>query len=331
MQNRSSQVLLATGKLCAKSELSEGMKLLNEQSRPQVLKHLEQRTVPAFEVRPMKCEPFIMGYDQKLIATSVHNTGYLLLKVSDFVKQSHRFRASFRLVHTDLQFSRRKALPIAPYFLGLLLGDGCFRGGQPFLTTPDPEIIYTIYDVAEANHWPLRVDQTPTSLSNDYFFKKSLNGSLKQHLQDLGLWGMKSKDKFIPDTYLYASHQDRWALLAGLLDADGYLQGLSYEIKTASFQLADQMAFLARSLGLGVAEKEYHIKGKRYARLYIHGDFAELPIQINRKKTWGSLRQRNPRKVPFTVHPAGIRDVFYLGGVDTYLTGDLTVRKGDDL
>lgn len=347
MQNRSSQVLLATGKLCLKGDLAEGAELLDDQTRPQVLKHIERRTVPAFEVRPLKGEPFLMGFDQKLFATALKNDSCVLLGIADYAKQPRGFRAAFGLVHATLQFPA-KPLPLDPYFLGLLLGDGCFRGIQPCLTTPDPEIVETIYQTAEAHQWPLRVMQTPVNLSNAYYFKRgapdhgarlgggqaALGGHLaplKRQLQALGLWGHKSDAKFIPPAYLYAARADRLALLAGLLDTDGYLQARHYEIVSASFELADNIAFLARSLAFGVVEKEKIAKDKRYARLFIYGDFSDVPIRVERKKAHSQKHPRNPQKTVFTVHPVGVQDVFYLGGIETYLAGDLTIRKGDAL
>lgn len=126
MKNRTSQVLLATGKLCYKSDLQVGMELLDENSKPQVLKRLEVRKVPAFEVRPLKGESFVMGFDQKILAISFKNEGVLLLDVADYAKQSTSFKSSFALFHPILQFPK-KELPLDPYFLGLLLGDGCFK------------------------------------------------------------------------------------------------------------------------------------------------------------------------------------------------------------
>lgn len=352
MPNRSSQVLLATGKLCLKGDLVEGAELLDDQTRPQVLTHIERRAVPAFEVRPLKGEPFVMGFDQKLFATALKNDSCVLLGIADYAKQPRGFRAVFGLVHATLQFPA-KPLHLDPYFLGLLLGDGCFRGIQPCLTTPDPEIVETIYQMAETHQWPLRVMQTPVNLSNAYYFKRGTLGErpalggqpaqggrpapgghpapLKRQLQALGLWGHKSDAKFIPPDYLYAARADRLALLAGLLDTDGYLQSRHYEIVSASFELADNIAFLARSLGLGVVEKEKISKDKRYARLFIYGDFSDLPIRVERKKARSPRPLRNPQKTVFTVHPVGVQDVFYLGGIETYLAGDLTIRKGDAL
>lgn len=181
----------------------------------------------------------------------------------------------------------------------------------------------------EQKKWNLRVEQTPANLSNAYYFKNK-NQSLKKHLTELGLWNLTSKTKFIPHDYLYASRPDRLALLAGLLDTNGYLQIRHYEIVSASFQMAEDIAFLARSLGLGVVEKEKIYKGKRYARLFIYGDFSQVPLRVQRKKPLFFKKKRNAQKTAFTVHPAGIQDVMYLE-VDSYLMGDLTVRKGDVL
>ncbi len=72
------------------------------------------------------------------------------------------------------------------------------------------------------------------------------NGSLCTLLRQLGLAG----HKHIPDVYLHASIPQRRALLAGLMDTDGYVDIWGRcELTTVRAELATQYQELVASLG----------------------------------------------------------------------------------
>ncbi|MGI5458264.1 helicase-related protein [Streptomyces sp. CA-249302] len=119
-------------------------------------------------------------------------------------------------------------LPLDPYLLGLLLGDGSFRHNLR-LSTSDDEIRDAVAAaVAPGAHNPI-----------------------VQTLRDLHLWGVTSHGTFVPDEFKNTSVKNRLALLQGLMDADGTIQadGLSISLCSASRRLADDVAWIVRSLG----------------------------------------------------------------------------------
>jgi hypothetical protein len=253
-----SQVILATGELYPKFDLKPGMMLLGAESQPLALKGVEIRRVPAFEVMPQKSESFLVGLDQKILATSKMNEP-LLLAAKDYVDFSTNLQQKFSFAKATLNFPETK-LPLDPYFLGFLWG----------------------------NH--------------------------------------KSNTKFIPKQYLFADKKSRQALLAGLLDTNGYIAVKYYDFKTSSVQLANDTAFLARSIGLTVFENRHPKTLGCVARLYIRGDFSEIPILIRRKLSLFLKRYFEK----FTLKPAGIQEIQYLD-VESYLLGDCTIRIGDHI
>jgi hypothetical protein len=246
------------------------------------------------------------------------------LTATDYAEFSKRFQREFTLAKDTIDFAE-SALPLDPYFLGLLLGDGSFRCTPIKLTTPDIEIVQALNEFSEKYEWPVSVYKKPNNLSDDYYFKRAETGkSLKQIIVSLELYDHKSNTKFIPKQYLYADKRSRQALLGGLLDTDGYLSFRHYDYQSASFQLANDIAFLARSLGFLVVERTLVRIGRTLARLYIHGDFSEIPIRIKRKIC---RYKQNIYHERFAIKPAGINDIQYLD-VDSYLQGDFTVRIG---
>ncbi|HEU5354665.1 MAG TPA: PhoH family protein [Actinocrinis sp.] len=125
-------------------------------------------------------------------------------------------------------------VPMDPYALGLLLGDGCITGSTtPSFATADVELVTAL--------------------------EAALPGIRARHKGgvDYALNRVGSHGKFIPDDYLYNSAEVRIALLQGLLDSDGgpVLQAgrtCRIQYSTTSEVLCENIVELVRSLG-GVA------------------------------------------------------------------------------
>lgn len=141
------------------------------------------------------------------------------------------------------------ALPLEPYLLGLLIGDGCFTsGGCVLFCAPTQEILErftaALPESDEAKHIS-RFDYRITRKQRD-----NSPSDVRQALDGLGLSGCKSYDKFIPRSYLAASKESRRRLLKGLLDTDGYTErGCRVCYSTSSEQLANDVRDLVNSLG----------------------------------------------------------------------------------
>ena len=86
-------------------------------------------------------------------------------------------------------------------------------------------------------------------------------------LEDLQLNGKHSWKKFIPRIYLFSSVEDRRELLNGLINTNRYLKKRLCKFTTISKQLADDVKFLAQSLGcivkIGLEEKPKYIHNKQ--------------------------------------------------------------------
>ncbi|MGW9072148.1 helicase-related protein [Streptomyces yangpuensis] len=142
--------------------------------------------------------------------------------------------------------------PLDPYLMGVLLGDGSFRHNLR-LSTADDEILAAV-DAAVA---PLCETAAVPGSACDYTIRMSgPRGGTRRNpviraVRDLGLWGATSHDKFVPDVYKNAPVKDRLAVLQGLMDTDGTLHanGMSISFCSASLRLAQDVAWLVRSLG----------------------------------------------------------------------------------
>jgi phosphate starvation-inducible protein PhoH and related proteins len=175
-------------------------------------------------------------------------------------RRHHQYRYELPLLSAPVEW-HFKAVPIEPYALGLLLGDGCISDhSSPEFTTSDEELISSL-EFAFAD-----MDLTVRRRSKfDYLItvpvtekgRTAFRNQLTQRLRELKIAGTISSTKFIPENYLYNSAEVRIALLQGLLDTDGgpvTQEGRSCRIyySTTSERLKDDLIFLVRSLG-GVA------------------------------------------------------------------------------
>lgn len=163
----------------------------------------------------------------------------------------------------------RADLPIAPYLLGCLLGDGGLSETSVNLTTTDSELLTRCNDMLPFGWYFRQKGSTCT-----YRIRKTLRDGVtrnpvKVNLRKLGLCGCKSNAKFIPAAYLQASKEQRVELLAGLMDTDGTVgkQG-SFTYTTVSARLALGVIDCVRSLG-GTAQqpkparKTYTLNGEK--------------------------------------------------------------------
>jgi phosphate starvation-inducible PhoH-like protein len=165
----------------------------------------------------------------------------------------------------------RRDVPMDPYALGLLLGDGCITTSTtPSFSTKDPEL-------ADALDAALPDIEVTRKSEFDYVLRRAGGGGrggvvtanpATAVLRDLELAGTNSKTKFVPEVYLRNSVDVRVALLQGLLDTDGgpVRQGgrtCRVQYTTCSPRLRDDVIDLVQSLGGVAYERTRHAAGRR--------------------------------------------------------------------
>jgi phosphate starvation-inducible PhoH-like protein len=183
----------------------------------------------------------------------VLETGQMLGRL----RAAHAHRFELPLV-SPVEFEPQP-LPMDPYALGLLLGDGCLTTSTtPSFTTADPELAVAL-EAALDGIALRRKSQVDYVLRHTAGHRGGVivANPVTATLRDLGLAGTRSNTKFVPAAYLRNSSDVRLAVLQGLLDSDGgpvTQRGRTCRIQygTSSARLRDDAVFLVRSLG-GVA------------------------------------------------------------------------------
>jgi phosphate starvation-inducible PhoH-like protein len=176
------------------------------------------------------------------------------------LRASHYHRYEVPLLSAPVRFPERE-VPMDPYALGLLLGDGCLTGRTtPSFATQDAEIASALGGLlpgTEVRHkgGPDYVLNRVTAPGQVITLENPVTGVARS----LGLHGARSVTKFVPELYVFNSADVRLGVLQGLLDTDGApvsQQDRTCRIQytTTSRRLRDDVLFLVRSLG-GIA---YH-------------------------------------------------------------------------
>jgi phosphate starvation-inducible protein PhoH and related proteins len=174
------------------------------------------------------------------------------------LRAAHQHRFELPLVSAPVELESRD-VPLDPYALGLLLGDGCLTTQTtPSFTTTDAELAEALERVLDGIE--LRRKGEVDSLLRHTGGGRGgviVADPVTAALRELGLAGTRSNTKFVPGDYLHNAPEVRLAVLQGLLDSDGgpvTQRGRTCRVQygTCSPRLRDDVVFLVRSLG-GVA------------------------------------------------------------------------------
>jgi phosphate starvation-inducible PhoH-like protein len=171
------------------------------------------------------------------------------------LRASHCHRYELPLLAGPVCFPER-GVPMEPYVLGLLLGDGCLTGSTtPGLATSDPELAASMGRVLPGvgvRHagGPDDVLNRLAAPGDVITIENPVTGAAEKP----GLLGTRSDTKFVPELYLHNSAEVRLGVLQGLLDSDGepvvrQRRTCRIQYRTASPRLRDGVLFLVRSLG----------------------------------------------------------------------------------
>jgi phosphate starvation-inducible PhoH-like protein len=243
-----------------------------------------------------------------------------------------------------------REVPIAPYALGLLLGDGCLTTTTtPSFTTADPELVGAL----EAE---LPGIELVRKTEVDYVLRNRNGGRggvitvnpVTAALRELGLAGTRSSTTFVPDRYRFNSAAVRLGVLQGLFDSDGgpvtqYGRICRVQYTTCSERLRDDVIFLVRSLGGVAYSRRRPALGRKpglaRGREVLHRNDAYVldvrlpehitPFRLDRKREEYDLGGAGrPMRFVDSIEPAGEAETvcIQVGAADSlYVTDDLIV------
>ncbi len=196
-------------------------------------------------------------------------------------------------------------LPLAPYLLGVLLGDGGIAH-RVILSSADEELI------AEAERLlPAGVAIGHAGHGVDYRIhspRAGMRNAIADELRGLGLMGSRAEAKFVPDVYKVASAVSRLELLRGLLDTDGHVRPTDNNVEfcSVSRRLAQDVQFLVQSFGGTAPIRTKHTTGQLAYRMSIALPRGINPFRLARKADAYHPREKYPpSRAIVAVEPVG--------------------------
>lgn len=345
---KNTKILMSDGSVKNVQDVIIGDKLMGPDSLPRRVKYLCRGNAMLYKITPTKGEPFIVNGEHvlHLKKTKEHFTKegkkskIVHISVNEYIKQNYTFKHVYKLERKPIDFPYILPPTLDPWFLGALIGDGHF-GGSTSMVCADKDIEHAAFECAAKMGIIGRFRKHPEKLDTytirfSHSNKQSRNGyknKLTAEIKKYGLYGVRCADKFIPDDYKYGSRHVRLNILAGLLDTDGSLSNGGYDFITKSTQLAKDVVFICRSLGLAAYSNKTIKSDQRgfsaeYTRISISGDCSIIPMRCIRKKS-------SPRKQIKSVLVTGFkiekitRGKFYGFNLDKdhlYLTADFIVH-----
>ena len=191
-------------------------------------------------------------------------------------------------------------LPIDPYILGVLIGDGAISNGAVLFSNPaqDSDIRAEVEHRLPAGY-RMQVEDY-TSCPRIRIISETRNhNQMHRDIVAMSL-NVLSAEKFIPTAYMLGSVEQRLDLLRGLMDTDGSSGKNRITFHTISARLARDVAELVRSLG-GVAIERWYDRSHedKPAECQVNVKLAVNPFLTERKRAnW------RPQKIRRYIHAA---------------------------
>lgn len=324
-------ILMYDGSVKPVQDVIPGDVLMGPDSTPRNVLSIARGREELFNVTPTKGESHVVNRSH-ILSLKDTRSGYVKnICVDDYLSKGKRFKHNHKLWRTGVEFDNPeiedKYLP--PYMLGVWLGDGTSLTAS--ITTMDREVVWEITKYAVNTNQKIRLEDQPNNKSKIYHVTCGgrRSNSMKSSLNKNNLIG----DKHIPHDYKTAPREQRLELLAGIIDTGGHLSHNGIDLVFKQKKLADDVVFVARSLGLAAYVKECTKSIKSlgftgvYHRISISGDLSVVPCRVQRRKAQPRKQKKSVLRTGFTLESKGEGDYygFEIDGDHLYLLGDFTV------
>ena len=334
----SNTVLLADGKTKKCSVLDYYNQILNPDGDvANIIDKKIKKDVDVYEIKPKTGKPFYVTEDT--IIPFYCNGEKIRAAFKEIVSLKDDkliAKKSFKIAHNkSINFMNNISLPISPRLFGYILCNTSSTTGTVRITLNEkdsPGIEYKKFVEKYINENGLmlsKVKGQPDNTNSYQIINKEKNIKKKNPLytllEEFGLARTKVPDRFIPDMYKVASESERLELLASICDTSGYINGNSYQLLLSSEQLANDIAFVARTLGLTASVNKVIKSKKEYFNITIGGDVWKIPCLVKKKK----MAMPNSRKDllirNFDIKYLGKQTIVEIKVDDDYLLDDCTI------
>ena len=284
------------------------------------------------------------------------------LSLIEKVKHARPDQGGVRIPNAVIHATAKTALPVHPYLLGILIGDGALSGSNFGVCLPEADIRskvetllnvygFTLHRIRE-DRWDYRISRDEEKYPTNYSMTADPE-NLKNKIKDLEL-NCKSTEKHIPEEYLHASVEERLELLRGLFDTDGHVATsksrrgdiyIRYEYSTSSPALSQDFAYLVRSLGLtdtvSARKTHYTHNGEVIPCSISYRHCLKVPNSLIIASSAKHLSKIKPRQCGdalsrkiVSIRPVGVEPcqcIYVEAECHTYITDNMTVTHNTSL
>lgn len=336
---RGTPVLMGYGGTTQVEGILEGDHLVGPDGGSRTVLSTTKGVGELYRITPVKGEPWVCNDVHVLTLVHTESGEIVDIPLNEYLGKTKYWKHCHKMFRSAASFTDYHGAErtVGPYFLGVFLGDGSINGTHVSVCKPDIEIRSACE--REAIRWNLTVHtMSPNTTSPVHSMKMQRRECGRGHRNPLGSalialgLGGQSIDKHVPRSYLYAPEAIRLEVLAGLIDTDGSLSLKGFDFISISKRLSDDVAFLARSLGLAAYVKSCQKSCQTgavgtYHRVSISGDTNRIPTRIPRKQASPRSQKKSVLRTGFTVEAIGRGEYFgfELDGDGRFLLGDFTV------
>lgn len=239
-----------------------------------------------------------------------------------------KFKYKYNIPSTIPLNFEKKELPIHPYILGYILGDGglgranyiMFNIGLEDADSFKHNISKFLKEGAELED--KGIYENPFGKTHRFILK-----GYSKEIRSLCLEGKLSSDKFIPEDYLWSSVEDRKYLLSGLLDSDGTIgeqhnrakYSSRFKFSSTSSKMIKQLVQVVRSLGGFITEPKSKVRERQFEgyekriskEIRTGGRLPFNPFMLERKRKQYQVKIENQTKS--ANYRRSIIDISYIG------------------
>lgn len=339
-------IIMADGTRKMVQDVKVGDKIMGVNGQVRTVESLIRGNDKLFKVNQSRAESYIVneGHILSLKYTSSKpykglNKGDVInISLHDFMDLPESTRRFMKGYKSSYELNER-TFKIPPYILGLWLGDGVSSEARFSVNKYESKIIDDLYDYAKSIGRKLKIDE-----DSENCYIVTISDIEKQHelnpfrtaLKELNL----IKNKHIPEEYFLGSKEQRSALLAGLLNTDGWSRNgrgrktvcfgnTNLNLINGAKRLADSLGYntniiLAHdaSIGKGICEG---CKLKPYYHLSIHSFDDDLLMEHKRSVNSTSTRDFDTSTISVEEYGNGDFYGFELDGNRLYIINDGTV------
>ena len=302
---KGTKVLMYSKELKNVEDIQVGDQIMGIDSLPKTVIRTISGTDELYKIKQQKGIEYIVNSRHKLhLLQKTSNVNYTKidgvynLNISELESlPKYRRRTIYGMKSKGLQYPKKEIF-LDPYLVGLWLGDGDKKSLSIVVNkSKDREIQEYLESYSLESGYDLKEYKTNCKHDDVATFTihrqkhDCIKGRYTQELQNLNVL----RNKNIPEDYLYNDENSRLELLAGIIDADGYLckgtasYSFGYEIVQKNKKLSDDIVTLCRQLGfytnvkLKKSSSQNGYIGVAY-RITIRGDLKRIPVRTERKK-----------------------------------------------